>query len=287
MTVVQPTKVSRPSALRDRSGLVILNGLKGWLKGLLYTVYTRRLRAKIAAGPMPQHIAVVMDGNRRYAERLGMSDSSAGYWLGTEKVNEFLRWNDTVGIPVVTLWILSLDNMQRETQDLHGLMDVLEEGLPNLRRLQATLRHPRRIKACGRTDSLPQPVREALQQLEHETAGHGPYTLNIAVGYGGREEIVDAVKELLRREANAGKSARDVAQSLTPEAIGEHLYFNSSPDPDLIIRTSGEVRMSGFMLWESVYSEYYFCDALWPAFRELDFLRAIRSYQDRKRRFGQ
>ena len=278
---VQAAKTGRNGALRFPVPF------KASVKRLLYRLYTHRLRARTAGGPVPRHIAVVLDGNRRFATQHGYGDTAVGYVLGTERVDDLLRWSDQLDIPVVTVWILSIDNLQRHGEDLDSLIAVLEERLPHLRSLQGTLKHPRRIKACGRTEILPDGLQETIRRVERETAGHGPYTLYVAIGYGGREEIVDAVKKHLRREASSGKSLNAVAEGITPQDIGRHLYFNGSPDPDLIIRTSGEIRLSGFMLWESVYSEYYFCDALWPEFREMDFLRAIRSYQDRHRRFGQ
>jgi short-chain Z-isoprenyl diphosphate synthase len=163
---------------------------------------------------------------------------------------------------------------------------VVEAKLPQLQALQRTMKHPRQLHVSGRTELLPASLQRVIREVEGATAANSPYHLNIALGYGGREEIVDAVKDLLRAECAQGAKPAEIIDRITPQAIGKHLYFSAMPDPDLIIRTSGEIRLSGFMLWGSVYSEYYFCDALWPAFRKIDFLRAIRSYQGRHRRFG-
>jgi short-chain Z-isoprenyl diphosphate synthase len=256
------------------------------VKRLLYSIYGARLQSKIAAGPLPRHIGVVLDGNRRYALLNGYADVAAAYRLGSERVNALLSWCDQLEIPVVTLWSMSLDNLKRDGKEVEGLNLILEEELPKLKDSQDRSARPRRIRVSGRVSMLPQCLQATIATVERATEKHGPFQLNIALGYGGREEIVDAVRQTIREEQAAGGSGGEVADRITPEAIGRHLYFSGAPDPDLIIRTSGEVRLSGFLLWGSVYSEFYFCDALWPAFRKIDLLRAIRSYQARKRRFG-
>ncbi|MEE9285450.1 MAG: polyprenyl diphosphate synthase [Dehalococcoidia bacterium] len=282
------TGVPRPAASGSRAGSALARlSSPRVIKRFLYSLYTHRLRSKVALGQMPRHIGVVLDGNRRYALQNGYAAPAMGHQMGTEKVDELLLWCDRLEIPVVTLWILSIDNLARDAHELEGLFAVVEEGLPRLRDLQASLRHARRIKASGRIELLPPSLRATVADVERETAHHGPFLLNIAACYGGREEIVDAVKDLLRELGTSGVTAQEAAETVSLQAIERHLYLNGVPDPDLIIRTSGEVRLSGFMLWQSAYSEYYFCDALWPEFREIDFLRAIRSYQQRRRRHGQ
>lgn len=257
-----------------------------WFRWLVYAAYEQRLRAKLADGPMPRHIGVVLDGNRRYAQQNAQSVADS-YQLGTRKVDELLHWCDELEIPVITIWTLSLDNLARAEGELAELIKVLQGGLPHLRDVQKELRRPRSIAVAGRREVLPAALRATIEQVERETANNGPFRLNVAVGYGGREEIVDAVKGLLTKEAAQGASLESVVARLNPQTIAQHLYLNGVPDPDLIIRTSGEIRLSGFMLWGSAYSEYYFCDALWPSFRRIDLLRAVRSFQSRKRRFGQ
>ena len=285
-------RTERPRPLADaprRRVGSILAGLSGpgFVKRAIYRVYTSRLRSRVLAAQAPQHIGVVLDGNRRFAVRNGYTDTSIGHRFGTERIDDLLRWCDTLEVPIVTLWTLSIDNLSRPQPELDGLLKAVEEGLPHLVDVAGGLRNPRRIKASGRIELLPAPLREAFARAEQATAANGPYLLNIAAGYGGREEIVDAVRELLAEYAAQGKSAAEAAREVNKREIERHLYLNGVPDPDLIIRTSGEQRLSGFLLWQSVYSEYYFCDALWPDFRELDFLRAIRAYQQRRRRFGQ
>ncbi len=257
-----------------------------WFRWLIYALYEQRLRARLANGPMPRHIGVVLDGNRRFAQ-LSEQTLAGGYRLGTKKVDELLRWCDDLQIRDVTIWTLSLDNLSRPSEELDDLIQVVQEGLPHLRDMQKQLVRPRSIVAVGRREVLPPALLRSVEEVERETADNGPFRLHIALGYGGREEIVDAVKGLLQAEAQRGGTLAEVAAQLTPQSISQHLYLSSVPAPDLIIRTSGEIRLSGFMLWGSAYSEYYFCDALWPSFRRIDLLRAIRSYQLRKRRFGQ
>ena len=275
-----------PTTLRQRIGAVLSSvSSPEPLKRVLYSVYGARLQARLLAGPLPHHVGVVLDGNRRYAEILG-HDHGEAYRLGTEKVDSLLQWSDELGIPVVTVWSLSLDNLERGSDDVQSILSIVEAKLPKLQEFQSTLQHPRQIRVSGRVELLPASLQDAIRRVERETTGDSPFYLNIALGYGGREEIVDAVKDLIREQCEQGFTPDEVIEQITPKAIGNHLYFSGMPDPDLIIRTSGEIRLSGFMLWGSVYSEYYFCDALWPAFRKVDFLRAIRSYQGRRRRFG-
>jgi short-chain Z-isoprenyl diphosphate synthase len=255
------------------------------LKRPFYEIYNRRLQTKLSAGPIPSHIGLVLDGNRRWAQLTSL-ESHIGHQMGAERVDDLLRWCDELEIPVVTIWVLSIDNLSRERHELDDLLDVFERGLPRLAALQSELRRPRRFQAVGRLDLLPPSLLETIAQAQRDTRYYGPSILNIAIGYGGREEIIDAIKNLIRHNMINGKTLDHVLEDLSPETLGKYTYFNGLPDPDLIIRTSGEVRLSGFMLWQSAYSEFYFCDALWPAFRKVDFLRAIRSFQQRKRRFG-
>ena len=250
-----------------------------------YEVYNRRLQAKLGAGPMPGHIGLILDGNRRYAKLIS-SQSHIGHQLGAERVDGLLHWCDQLEVPVVTIWVLSIDNLAREQREIEHLMEIFEKGLPHLAALQSKMRRPRRIQALGRLELLPRSLLDIIAQTQRETASYSHFVLNIAIGYSGREEIVDAVKRLICEDMAKGKTIDQVIEDLSPDTIGKYTYFNGLPDPDLIIRTSGEVRLGGFMLWQSVYSEFYFCDALWPSFRKVDFLRAIRSFQQRKRRFG-
>jgi short-chain Z-isoprenyl diphosphate synthase len=266
-----------PARPRDRDPSV--------LTGVLYQIYEARLLRTLRDGPLPRHLGLILDGNRRYAQHAGLT-ARDGYLRGAGKVDEILEWCEALRIPQVTIWVLSMENLDRSPEELGSLLDVLVRKIRDLARHPATARTRRRIRAVGRLDALPRPLREAIADAERETAAHNGCCLNIAVGYSGRQEIADAVAALVRAQFRPGMTADELAARITPEEIGRHVYAEGDEDPDLIIRTSGEIRLSGFLLWQSVYSEYYFCDVYWPAFRRVDFLRALRSYQQRQRRFG-
>lgn len=249
---------------------------------VVYRLYERRLADELVGGPLPQHVGVILDGNRRFARQRGIDDPSEGHAMGAAKIDPFLGWCLELGIPYVTLWLLSTDNLGRDDEEVSRLLTIIEE---TVRRLAAN-GQGLRLTAVGALDLLPDDTRRALTEVEAATAGNDRLRVQIAVGYGGRQEITDALRKLLQVRAEEGRSLEDVAGSLCPEDIGDHLYTTGLPDPDLIIRTSGEVRLSGFLLWQSAHSEYYFCDAYWPEFRRIDFLRALRDYQRRSRRYG-
>ncbi|MBS3942280.1 MAG: isoprenyl transferase [Actinobacteria bacterium] len=249
---------------------------------VVYRLYERRLADELVGGPLPQHVGVILDGNRRFARQRGLGDPSDGHELGAAKIDPFLGWCLELGVPFVTLWLLSTDNLGRDDEEVSRLLTIIEE---TVRRL-ADNGQGLRLTAVGALDLLPEDTRKALAEVEAATAGNDRLRVQIAVGYGGRQEITDALRKLLQVRAEEGRSLEDVANSLCPEDIGDHLYTTGLPDPDLIIRTSGEVRLSGFLLWQSAHSEYYFCDAYWPEFRRIDFLRALRDYQRRSRRYG-
>jgi short-chain Z-isoprenyl diphosphate synthase len=256
------------------------------IKNLVYRFYERRLESQLRSGPIPNHIGLIVDGNRRFARRAGFGNVADGHRKGADKVDEVLAWCEDLFVPVVTMWALSTDNFQRDPEELMPLIGIIEEKIAALAEAQKTARLPRRIRVVGRTELLPESTREVIANAEAETAAYHPFQLTIAVGYGGREEITDAVRRMIADRIARGDSLEGVAAGLEPDEIGRYLYTEETPDPDLIIRTSGEVRLGGFLLWQSAYSEYYFCDAYWPAFRRIDFLRAIRSYQQRNRRHG-
>jgi short-chain Z-isoprenyl diphosphate synthase len=234
---------------------------------------------------MPKHVGVVLDGNRRFARKHGLLDIGAGHRAGADKAEELVRWCDTLGVPCITVWVLSVDNFRRSPEEMNSIFQIVEEKVAALGKAE-TRTSQRRIRAVGRLDLLPQETQDAIARVEAETAENGPYDLMIAIGYGGREEITDAVKRLIADRVRRGDSLEGIAEGLEPDEIGRYMYAPDVPDPDLIIRTSGELRLSGFLLWQSAYSEYYFCDVYWPEFRKIDFLRAIRSYASRQRRRG-
>jgi short-chain Z-isoprenyl diphosphate synthase len=251
--------------------------------GLLYATYEHRLIAELDPKRLPRHVAVLADGNRRWA-RTNAPDQSlvAGYQAGADKLKEFVEWCDEIGIPVVTLWVLSTDNFSRaKREEIEPLLGVIEHMVTDLAASRRWRVHP-----VGALDLLPDQSAKRLKLADRDTADIDGMLVNIAVSYGGRHELRDAVRSLLAQHAQNGTSIDELAQTLDIEHIAEHLYTKGQPDPDLIIRTSGEQRLSGFLMWQSAHSEFYFCEALWPDFRKVDFIRALRSYGQRERRFG-
>jgi short-chain Z-isoprenyl diphosphate synthase len=249
-------------------------------RNIVYRLYTRRLEAALADAPVPRHVGVILDGNRRWARAAGMPDLSGGYRRGGDRIFELLQWCDEAGVEVVTLWMLSTDNLTRPVKQLGPLLQVIEE---TVRGLVAQHWH---VNPMGALDLLPGETAAVLKNAAEATASYGGLVVNVAVGYGGRREIADAVRALLQDHASKGTSIEELAEVLDVEHIAEHLYTRGQPDPDLVIRTSGEQRLSGFLLWQSAHSEFYFCEAYWPDFRKVDFLRALRAYSARQRRYG-
>ncbi len=256
------------------------------LQRILYRLYERRLEAQVRRGLAPEHIGVILDGNRRFAEKSGHVSAGLVHRLGADKVDELVAWCDDLNIRVVTLWALSTDNLARDPEELAEIFELVEEKMDAFSRKETRFPITRRVRAVGRRELLPPSTRTAIERVEEETAGNGPGELIIAVGYGGREEITDAVRRMIADRVQRGASLEGIAAGLEPDEIARYLYAPDVSDPDLIIRTSGELRLSGFLLWQSAYSEYYFCDVYWPEFRKIDLLRAIRSYSRRQRRKG-
>ncbi|MDX1511049.1 MAG: polyprenyl diphosphate synthase [Nitriliruptorales bacterium] len=253
---------------------------------LVYRLYERRLeRDVLAQDRLPTHVGVILDGNRRYAERQG-ADPTMGHQAGAEKIEEFLDWCWELSIPYVTLWLLSTENLDRESDEVSALLRIIQETVQRIATHPKAAERGLRVSAVGALDLLPAEVSTALKEAEEATADHDETFLQVAVGYGGRQEITDALRSLLLDAAARGQQLEDIAASLRPEDIGDHLYTTGFPDPDLIIRTSGELRLSGFLLWQSAHAEFHFSDPYWPEFRRLDFLRALRDYARRTRRFG-
>lgn len=251
-------------------------------RGPLYRLYSNRLRRQIAAQNVPRHVAMMIDGNRRWARQLGYSSAAHGHRAGAAKMREFLRWCDDLGVGVVSLYLLSTDNLtKRDSQELSDLIEIIAELADELSRERDW-----RVQHVGRADLLPTDLARVLADTDARTAAHAGMHVNLAVGYGGRSEIVDAVRSIITKHDERGGSLEELAASLTPEQIGEHLYTGGLPDPDLVIRTSGEQRLSDFLLWQSAHSEFYFVEALGPDLREVDFLRAIRDFASRDRRYG-
>ena len=250
--------------------------------GLLYGLYQNRLRRDLRGDALPRHVAMIIDGNRRWARQLGLKTAAHGHRAGAAKMREFLEWCDDLGVSTVTLYLLSSDNLtNREPGELSDLVDIIAE-------LAEDLSHYRdwRVQHVGSATGLPERLVSALAGAEERTAQNGGMHINLAVGYGGRKEITDAMRSIVAAHHADGGSLDTLADLLTPDLIGEHLYTGGQPDPDLVIRTSGEQRLSDFMLWQSAHSEFYFVEALGPDLREVDFLRAVRDYSRRQRRYG-
>jgi short-chain Z-isoprenyl diphosphate synthase len=229
---------------------------------------------------IPRHVGVILDGNRRWAKMLG-EKSDRGHQAGADKVAQFVTWCDEAGVEVVTLWMLSTDNLDRPEAELAPLIRIIEQTVTDL-----AITNKWRVNPVGALDLLPPPTAQLLKSAAEATSTLDGLIVNVAVGYGGRREITDAVRSLLSEHATRGTSIEELAELIDIDHIAEHLYTRGQPDPDLVIRTSGEQRLSGFLLWQSAHSEFYFCEAYWPDFRRIDFLRALRDFGARSRRFG-
>ena len=252
------------------------------MRNLVYRIYERSLERGLLPQDLPRHVGVILDGNRRWAERQGGAKASHGHAVGAKKTLEFLGWCNDLGIKVATLYLLSTDNLKgrasTELEELQAIIGQLANDIAQTGKY--------RVKLVGDREALPSALAEAIQTAESATASFEGMHVNLAVAYGGRKEIADAMRSILKQHAKEGTSIDDLAELLDPDLITQHLYTSGQPDPDLVIRTSGEQRLSGFLLWQSAQSEFYFEEALWPDFRRVDFLRAIRAFESRHRRFG-
>lgn len=253
------------------------------MPGLLYRLYHKRLRKQINELVAPRHVGLILDGNRRWAKRRALDPSSHGHQAGADKIHEFLGWCDHYGIEVVTLYLLSTDNIVgRSPEELDTLADIIETLASQLSRFKNW-----RVKHVGQAEVLPDGLRSTLAAATDRTAANSGLHVNLAVGYGGRVEITQAVRRLVAEHQGAGGDLESLADKISVEAIASHLYTGGQPDLDLVVRTSGEQRLSDFMIWQSAHSEFYFVEALGPDLREVDFLRALRDFGRRHRRFGQ
>lgn len=252
------------------------------LPALLYPAYEARLISELKGKPQPKHVAVMADGNRRWAREAGFEDISHGHRQGAKKISEMVSWCADTEVEVVTIYLLSTENLKRSADEVNLLFDIITEVVDHLSHGDLNCQ----VRLVGHLDLLPEEVSQKMSSAAADTKGNDGIIVNIAVGYGGRQEIVDAVQAMLKKEVDAGATPEELVESITVDSISKHLYTKGLPDPDLVIRTSGEQRLSGFLLWQAAYSEIWFTDTYWPAFRRIDFLRALRDYSQRSRRFG-
>jgi short-chain Z-isoprenyl diphosphate synthase len=254
------------------------------LKDPLYRIYELRLRQGLARpdAQLPRHIAVLCDGNRRWARELGYSDVSVGYRVGAAKIAEMLRWCQDAGIEMATVYLLSTENLRRDPDEIAALIEIITDVVEEI----CAPANRWSVRTVGDLELIGEDAARRLREAVESTHGDGRFHVNVAVAYGGRQEIADAVRALLSKKLANGATPEEMVEAVTVEAISENLYTSGQPDPDLLIRTSGEQRLSGFLLWQSAYSEMWFTEAYWPAFRRVDFLRALRDYSARHRRYG-
>jgi short-chain Z-isoprenyl diphosphate synthase len=255
-----------------------------FLERPLYRAYERRVQSVLDPSRTPDHIGIILDGHRRHARSAGHADYRASYREGTDRFVDFLRWCHELQIPAVTGWVLSTDNLKRSQEELNPLFEVLGELCDRVGVLSRELDYS--LRFVGSLDLLPADLVAAAKAAEERSPDDGSWRLTIALGYGGRQEIVDACRDLVTGLVDRGVDAEHLAEHISTEAIAANLYAPDLPDPDLVIRTSGESRLSGFLMWQAAYSEYVFVDVVWPQFRRVDFLRALRDFADRDRRYG-
>ncbi len=248
----------------------------------LYTAYEWYISRNLLPEDMPKHVAITMDGNRRYARIQRNMSPLDGHKHGKNTLEDFLGWCVDLEIEIITVYAFSSKNFNRPPQEVQGLMKLFKENFEGIANNKKIHENKVRVKAVGQLDLLPDDVRKAIDIAEASTASYSNMILNIAIGYDGRLEIVDTIKKISVKVNEGVLDPEDINE----EVVNENLYTAGLDDPNLIIRTSGEERFSGFLLWQASYSELYFCDSYWPAFRKVDFLRALRSYQQREKRFG-
>lgn len=245
-------------------------------------VRAKRLMTRVAKGPVPRHVGIIMDGNRRFASALGLADVGMGHVAGQERLEHVLDWCLDVGIKVLTVYAFSTENFQRAAPERDLLMELFEHNFRKMAKDARVHKNGIRVTVIGDLSLLPESVRGAAVDVMAATKNYENYHFNVAVAYGGRQEIVDAVRAIARDVRDAKLADTDI----TDKTISDRLYTGGLPDPDFIIRTSGEERISNFLLWQMAYAELYFADVHWPALNRLEFLRAIEEYQKRRRRYG-
>jgi tritrans,polycis-undecaprenyl-diphosphate synthase [geranylgeranyl-diphosphate specific] len=248
-----------------------------------YQAYERRLLHRVMSEAIPNHLAIIMDGNRRFAREIGLGNTLDGHTKGRDKLEEVLEWCVEVGVHILTVYAFSTENIKRPSEEVQHLMHLFAENFRKVGDDARVHQNKIRVKVFGDREILPDDVKASIQYAEDRTKDYDAYRFNLAVAYGGREEILQAIRDVVR-DAQAGKVDPD---EINEKFFSRRLYTADLPDPDLVLRTSGEERVSNFLLWQLAYSELYFVDVYWPGFRKIDFLRALRSYQQRQRRYGE
>ena len=251
-------------------------------ENILYRLYEWYITRDLKPEKMPKHVAIIMDGNRRYSKLQGNMDVVKGHEIGVDTLEKVLDWSIELGIEIITVYAFSTENFNRPQHEVEGLMNLFVKNFKRLVDHEKIHNNEVKVKVVGRTELIPESVRDAIKEAEDATAHYDKRLFNIAIGYDGRLEIIDSFKKIIE-DVQAGKITID---DVDEDLVSKNLYTGGLDDPNLIIRTSGEERLSGFLLWQSSYSELYFCETLWPELRKVDFIRAIRSYQERERRFG-
>ena len=259
---------------------------RGRMLAPLYRFYEHRLLRQVRASPVPRHIGLILDGNRRFGRRYNLSHPDDIYMAGANKLDDLLDWCIELDIPAITLWVFSTQNGKRPPEEVTGILIAIERKLKSLAADREFHSRRIRVRAVGRLELLPSTTLGALRAAEAATEDYSGMHLTIAAAYGGREEIVDAVRGFLRKELAHDRTLREAIELVTPEAIGRSLYAPDLPDPDLIIRTAGERRVSNFLLWQGAYAEMLVSETLWPDFGVDDLKAALADYASRVRRFG-
>ena len=273
-------------AIKSNAGQKILTAI---YQSNIYKYFTKKISEfrdyklieEIKQFPVPEHVAVIMDGNRRFAESFGLSPK-AGHLFGRDKIEDILDWCFELKINILTVYAFSTENFNRSTDEVTILMDLCKKELDRAAKDSRIHKNKVRVRVIGDLESLPEDIRKSANEIVDSTKEYDNYFFNIALAYGGREEIVEAIQQIADDVKKGRLELKDISQS----TVSSYLYTNGIPDPDLILRTSGEERISNFLLWQLAYSELYFSDVYWPAFQKRDFLKAIKTYQNRKRRFG-
>ena len=255
--------------------------ISSFINSKSYSFYEDKLKKEVEKGIIPNHIAIIMDGNRRYAKEVG-TNPFEGHIAGKNKLKDVVQWCFELGVKNLTVYAFSTENFSRDGEEVDYLLNVIETSLREFSDDPLIEKHNVRLNVIGETDLMPSSLIDSIKYAEEKTKNNTSYNFNIAIAYGGRQEIVNAIKNLAQKVKDNEISIEDI----TEETVSNFLYTSEIPDPDLVLRTSGEIRISNFLLWQMAYSELYFTDIFWPSFRKVDLLRAIRAYQQRNRRYG-